>query len=449
MRKFLAAGAAMLALAGATASPALAGLKVGAAKVDITPDARKLPAPFTGVLDPILVRAIALESDGQKAALITIDAGAVPDPLWTEVTTKLKSEFGIEPSRVMFTATHTHSVPFTFGSTLAGDVVKAVREALGRMQPGRVAYAEGRSYINVNRNIIDSETRRWWEGPNVDGPSDKTVAILRFENEAGKPVAVYYNYAVHAVLTGNLDLISGDLPGAASRYIEQSLGDDVVALWSEGAAGDQNPIFFQQTYDLREIRIADYAKRGEDISNAMPPGGVGMDRKNPQVAKLMDQQKQMALSMGQMLGEEVLQAMRMSLERPEQVKGIAGASKSVMCPGRNRTDKGRAGYPGTYVDADDVPIRLSMLRLGNVYIGGVNAEVFNPIATSFKSKAPSRRTMMATLTNGIAPSGYIPHDAAYAQNTFEVISSRLKQGCAETAIVEGLLDLVAETEAGN
>ena len=51
----------------------------------------------------------------------------------------------------------------------------------------------------------------------------------------------------------------------------------VVALWSSGAAGDQNPIYYQQTYDLREIRTKDYAKRGIDISNAMPPGGEGLE----------------------------------------------------------------------------------------------------------------------------------------------------------------------------
>ena len=104
---------------------------------------------------------------------------------------------------------------------------------------------------------------------------------------------MYYNYAVHGVITGNLDMISGDIPGAASRYVEESLGDDAVALWTSGAAGDQNPIYFNQTYELRDIRIADYAKRGEDISNAMPPGGQGMDRSNPTVQVLMDQQKQM------------------------------------------------------------------------------------------------------------------------------------------------------------
>lgn len=33
--------------------------------------------------------------------------------------------------------------------------------------------------------------------------------------------------------------------------------------------------------------------------------------------------------------------------------------------------------------------------------------------------------MMATITNGTARSGYIPNDAAYGFQTFEVLSSRL------------------------
>ena len=53
-----------------------------------------------------------------------------------------------------------------------------------------------------------------------------------------------------------------------------------MALWSSGAAGDQNPIYFQQTYDLREIRVKEYAERGVDISNAMPPGGQGLNRQD-------------------------------------------------------------------------------------------------------------------------------------------------------------------------
>src|SRR5207247_5275334 len=76
----------------------------------------------------------------------------------------------------------------------------------------------------------------------------------------------------------------------------RSYDDNIVAIWSTGAAGDQNPIYFQQTYDLRDIRIRDYAKRGINISNAMPPGGEGLDRRNLRVAKLMNQRSEEHMS---------------------------------------------------------------------------------------------------------------------------------------------------------
>lgn len=447
MRRRIALSAALAAAFMVAASPApAAGLRAGAAKVDVTPAADKLPRNFLGILDHIFARAIVVDDGNVKAALVTIDAGAIPPDMWTRVSQRIEKELGIPATRLLLTATHTHSVPFGGGVVNYEDgIVSAVKQALGRVQPVRLSYGTGVSYINVNRNIIEPATHRWWEGPNYDGPSDKTVAVVKFETPAGKPVAVYYNYGVHAVVTGNLDMLSGDIPGATSRYIEESLGDDAVAVYSNGPAGDQNPIFFQQTYDLREIRIKDYAKRGEDISNAMPPGGQGLDRTNPKVAKLLDQQKQMILTMGQMLGEEVLHVSRANMERPVDQAAIFGSTKSVTCPGRDRTDSGRAGYPGTYVDAAPIPIRLSLLRIGDTVIGGVDAEIFTMIGQRFKRESPFKHTMMVTLTNGSARSGYIPNDAAFAYNTFEVVSSRLKPGCAETAIVDGLLDLVGES----
>jgi len=310
------------------------------------------------------------------------------------------------------------------------------------LQPAQVAWGTGVSYINVNRDRIDPKTQRWWEGPNYDGTSDKTVAVVRIETPAGEPIAVYYNYAVHGVITGTLDMISGDIPGAASRYVEESLGGDAVALWATGAAGDQNPIYFNQTYELRDIRIADYAKRGEDISNAMPPGGQGMDRSNPRVQLLMDQQKRMNETLGQMLGEEVLHVMREGLENSPADVTLRGAQVSFSCPARRRTDSGRAGNAGTYVDAGEVAIGLAALRIGDVYIGAVDAEVYNAVALRLKRESPFKHTMMSTLTNGMAPTGYIPSDDAFGRNVFTVLSSRLKPGCAEAGIVNGLLELM-------
>ena len=210
--------------------------------------------------------------------------------------------------------------------------------AKDKFQPARISYGTGVSYLNVQRDMIDQATHRWWEGPNYDGLSDKTVAVIKFESLSGEPIAVYYNYAVHAVITGTLDLVSGDIPGASSRYIENALDGKVVALWSEGASGDQDPIYFQQTYDLRAIRIKEYASRGQDISNSMPAGGEGLDRSDPEVARLMDEQKEMITSMGQMMGEEVLHVMRES-KRSESDGRIFGKEETISCPGRERTNE--------------------------------------------------------------------------------------------------------------
>jgi len=437
---------ALLLCAGAAHSAAP--LRVGAAKLEVTPDIEGSSAQFIDVLDPLFVRAIVIESGDRRAALVTVDAGAIGASTWDYVSRRAADELGIPETQLILTATHTHSAPFGANRAFEERLVDAITSAAAALQPAHMAFGTGVSYINVNRNIVDRKTHRWWEGPNYEGVSDKTVAVMAFETPEGRPIAIYYNYAVHAVITGNLDMISADIPGATSNYIEESLGADVVALWSTGASGDQNPIYFQQTYDLRQIRIEDYARRGEDISNAMPPGGQGMDRNNPHVALLMDQQKRMILSMGQMLGEEVLRVARFGLERPVTAGAIVGAQTTIRCPGRQRTDTGRAGTPGTYVDADPVAIRLSLLKIGDTVIGGVDAEVFSAIAQRFKAESPYKHTMMASLTNGMARSGYVPSDEAFGYQTFEVLGSRLKPGCAESEIVKGLLKLIAQADDG-
>ena len=426
-------------------SPLPPALRVGAAKVDVTPAEGELPKNSQGILDRLYARAIVLESGGTSAAMITVDAGVVPDDIWQSVTQQVQAELGIPSAHVILTATHTHSAGGRRGPDYARKIVESVRLAKQKLQPARMDYGTGVSYINVNRHIIAPATNRWSEGANYEGPSDKTVAVVAFETLAGEPLAVYYNYAVHAVIAGQLDQVSADIPGATSRYIEESL-DNVVAVWSTGAAGDQNPIYFQQTYDLRAIRVKEYAARGIDISNAMPPGGEGLDRANPKVATLMNQQRQMVQSMGQFLGEEVLRIIR-GIRRTDTPPQIHGGFATVSCPGRERTNQGRAGFEGTYKDGDPVEIRLGLLRIGDVIIGAVNAEVFNPIAQRLKRESPYKATLMATLTNGMARSGYIPDDASFGQNTFEVLSSRLKPGCAESAIVNGLLDLIEKSRS--
>jgi hypothetical protein len=74
-----------------------------------------------------------------------------------------------------------------FNHVLSQELLESVKLAKQRLTPARIGYGTGVSYINVNRNIIDPKTKRWWEGPNYDGPSDKTVAVIKFESLTGDP----------------------------------------------------------------------------------------------------------------------------------------------------------------------------------------------------------------------------------------------------------------------
>ena len=284
----------------------------------------------------------------------------------------------------------------------------------------------------------------WWGSQNRH---DKTVAVIYFESLDGKPIATYFNYAMHAVITGNTDKVSADFPGAAERYIESSYGDDFVACFAAGAAGDQNPRYFQQTFDLRDIRIADYAARGEDISNKMPPGGQGLDRTKPEVQRLLGEQERMIDSYGQILGEEVKYVIMM-MRRFETDVTLTCLHKSVFCPGRRQTNGGgRAGYAGEYEDAPDAQIDLHLTMIDDIPVIGTSGEPYNPIAVRLKRESPYRATMLTMLCQGVF-TGYIPDDESYVAQSFEVLGSRFKQGYAESAIVNGALDLIHEATHG-
>jgi hypothetical protein len=415
-------------------------LRAGAARVDITPPAdAALPMAgfasrtqgFKGIHDHVYVRAIVVDDGATQAALVTWESLFVPDAVWEETSKRIASESGIAPVHLLLSAVHDHGAPSLVTSAQAtpaqrayitiieNAAVDAVRRAKAQLQPARFGIGTTNASVNVNRDEFASG-RGLWLGFNEQGPSDKTVTVLRFEDLTGKPIALWINYAVHAVVMGAENYqITGDIAGATSRFVEQhylgnvkprsdaglrvrlrpeerASGDGLVAAWTSGAAGDQNPISMAS---------------GEDFT-------------------LVD-------SLGKVLGEAVLRAAA-GVETTADVS-IRGAQKVATCPGR-RVEPGptpRAEYK--FNDADPVNIRLGLLTINDVALAGVSGEVFTLIAQRLRREMPLAHTVMVTHTNG--SSGYIPNDAAFDPVGYEVTASRLKPGCAEGAIVNGFLEL--------
>ena len=467
-RSFLLPALLTLSLGCGSSAAAPGPLQVGAARVDITPPSDPANPPSGKFAhERLYLRAVVLDNGTTRAALIGADQGMLSEGIWAGASKQIAAELNCPVENIVMSATHSHSAwgagagpaPWrgqpgppgggrTAGTTdqppppIVAQMVDAVRQAKARLQPARAGFGTGFCYLNVNRDAIDPKTRRWTQAPNLDGPSDKTVAVLKFDAPSGEPIAVYMTYAMHPVSGFLAGFTSADFPGAACRYIEQAYGDKAVAIFAQGASGDQNPLYLRAATNALASRsgvpITGNVMTREEIEAPIRDGKVPAGPLDPRVRDTLERVMD---SEGVLLGEEAIRVMT-NISQMDASPRVSAAQNTVVCPGRRRMDSGREGTPGTYVEGDPVNIRLGVMRIGNVALATVDAEIYSIIARRFKEQSPMANTFVVTLANGVANSGYIPNDAAFGAFTFQVLSSRLKPGCAETAIVNGWLDLL-------
>jgi hypothetical protein len=398
-------------------------LRAAAAAVNITPapDAALPMSGYAGrtdgfkaIHDDLNVRAIVVADGNTQAAIIGCEVIGIASDLWDRIVSRLTKETSIPRENILLAAVHTHAAPAigTYNEAAEGEilrkrnefiqkledgVVDAVRQAQAKLQPARMGFGTGKANVNMNRRAKDADGG-WMLGNNPEGVSDKTVAVIKFETTSGTPIALLSNYAVHATVLGPANMqISADLAGATSRVVEAHYGSSVVALWTSSAAGDQDPIY-----------------------------RVGTDFRN-------------LAALGRLLGDEVV---RVADTIKTSSRGrIRGFQKVATCPGKRTVQPPGPNREFKIEDADPVPIRLSLLVVNDIAFAGVSGEVLTNIWYRLKRESPFNRTVMVTHTNG--SSGYLPDDAAYDQVSYEIISTRVKRGCAEDAIVNGMLDMMA------
>ena len=140
-----------------------------------------------------------------------------------------------------------------------------------------------------------------------------------------------------------------------------------MALWTSGAAGDQNPISLA---------------RGSDFTTVD--------------------------ALGKILGEETVRVAA-TIRTTDQAR-VWGKQLVFTCPGR-KLDPGpvpRKNY--SWGDSDPVSIRLSLLLIDDLALAGVSGKVMTMIQEHLKRQSPLSHTVMVTHANG--SSGYIPDDSS-------------------------------------
>ena len=234
--------------------PAAAGttLRAGVARVEIT-DHDAGP-----VNDPSYVKALAISNGDTTAIIVTVDAvaiggiGRIGNTYLANVRAELQ-KLGITHEHVVINASHCHSV-------VRGDTdqltVQAVKEAVAAMVPVRVGTGRGHEdRIMENRRLkmkdgSEVDMRRAYSMPKDEdveavGPVDPEIGLLRLDRTDGTPLALLYNFACHPIQGVPGGGNTADFPGFASRAIEQNLGENVMAFFVQGCAGDINPVLYK------------------------------------------------------------------------------------------------------------------------------------------------------------------------------------------------------------
>lgn len=264
-----------------------AGLKAGAAKVEITPPTglemygygnRKGGA--TSVLDPLMARVLVLEVGEQRMALVNMDVGEPLAAAWIErLREHARKTCGI--AHVLVTATHTHSGPDIrdeYPPKEAPDwetgalekVEKAISDAHQNAVEAKLGTGYGNVLIGHNRLRLEPDgSITWFERNNTmvpTAPVDPTVSVLRVDTAEGKPLAILVNYACHPVVFGSDHLrYSADYPGVMIKTVEGAFDGQAVAMFLQGGDGDINPYF--AVHPLEQDAVAKRDWTGERLGS--------------------------------------------------------------------------------------------------------------------------------------------------------------------------------------
>jgi len=248
---------------------------LGVAKIDISPKHPVLLSGYAGraheltqnVVQPLWARAMVIGAvpsqetaagdlgttrsdtvDDSPNVLLAVDNCAVHAAVRRAVAAELTSQYGIDPTRLTITSSHTHSGPMLSGALsnllirdqteaeanacerytqqLIQQLVDVVGQALSQRQVVTLERVTGELGFAINRR-----------GGQV---VDHQLPLLVARDAERQPVMLLTNYACHCVAAGSGLEICGDWAGFASQALEAKY-PSAVALVMIGCGADQNP----------------------------------------------------------------------------------------------------------------------------------------------------------------------------------------------------------------
>jgi hypothetical protein len=345
-----------------------AAFRAGIAVRTVTPDPL-LPVsggvgpshPVTRKQGELTVRALVLEQEGTRVAIVSADFLGFPSMLGNKVRAAITE---VPQQNILIGATHTHSAPDCYGfpdgkggtaadpkyvETVCARMAEAIKQAVSNLEPVRVKIATGEAKGKIAYNHYAEQLY------------DPRCHVIQFVNAAG-PVATVVNYAIHPeVLGSEAGICSPDLIGPLYERIAAKGGG--VGIFMNSAQGG--------------MVTAD---------NRRPDGGE---------ARTWEE----CIRIGGLLADE---ALRIAQDAPEQpAPKLFCAARSLSLPVDTQLMrmlmKEIPGIPGA--SEEKVTTQMNLINLGNAQILTIPGEALPNIGYYLKRKMHGQHNLLFGLTN--------------------------------------------------
>lgn len=384
-----------------------AGIQAGSSSINITPEV-PLPMsgyagrkqPSSGVHDELFARAMVFDNGKEQACIIQADLIGFSHEFSDKITLKIEEKTGIPKSNIMLIAVHNHGGPSTgvYGKVESSDLEKYLENleeklvgvtetAIKNLNSAKLGFGLGKCNMNMNRRARHGDGGIWL-GKNPDGPCDHDVAVLRIDHMDSNPMAILVNWPCHATVDGpGNNLITADWPGATVQFIKEKYNQNITISVTDGSSGDIDPIYGPN-----------------DNFNHIQAIGI-------------------------ILGEEVIRITENI--NTIVVSDIKVIQKEIILPGKK--ESGSRMPDEKLIPGEDVILRLSVMKIGQIVFVGISGELMNEIGVEIKERSPFKNTIVITHCNG--SSGYLCTDKSFKEGGYEPMVSETMPG-TEGLIIE-------------
>ena len=451
--------AALLFLVPAVTSAAA--IRAGAAAVVITPPAGTAMAGYyeqrlvSGVDNDLYAKSIVLEQDGAKVALVACDLVEMPRSISDDARQLIQKSTGIQPDHVMISATHCHTGPVLpsgnaaelarhwdlarakeYATALPAAIARSVEQADSKLAPAMASAGTGRQDgLAFNRRYFMNDGTVGWNPGKLNpkivkpaGPTDPEVPVVYFESPDGMALATYTNFAMHLDTVGGTR-VSADYPFTLHSILNKLKGDQMVSLFTIGAAGDINHI--NVAVKTPQQGEAEAARIGTILAGEVLKTYARLTPLHQ--CTLRAQRQIVPLDLPPITSESVAQARQIAASvghgRPKFLDQVDAFKVMDVAA--------REGKPQ---DAE-----VQVIAMGDeVAWVGLPGEIFVELGLSIKRRSPFAHTIIAELADGNL--SYIPTREAYSQGNYEVLSARCAAGSGER-LADAAVDLLKQLAA--